>query len=473
MVPMMSSSDMSAPANEFYRKLLWIVFAAFAVRVAVRYYFGSEDFWANSYSFFFELAQNIAAGKGVAYAGSAPTSFRVPIYPIFLAIVTFGHQAFLPIVLSQSLIGAGTVFCAALLAREIFGSAAAITAAIITALYPYYVVHDTALQETSLYTFLTAFAVFLLLRARRSESGMMAGSAGLVLGIAVLTRANLAPFALFAPLWLAFATECRAMLRRQGLWSALICVAVLALTVSPWLVRSFRHTGSIMPIAQTDFFLWLGNNRYTFSYYPYESIDRSQRAGLEGLSPKERTQENTERALEYIREDPWRTFVGGLRKIGAAFGWLPSPRRSFWPNLVHALSYGPIMILGLWGMWITRQHWREHSIFYAQFVSFAVVTAIFFGHTSYRAYLDVYWIVFAAGILASFAERVFAFKRASGGGSRIDGASPAFDAPHTAGDICGCDFSAGLRSSQANSQRCIMMAAGSRTGDNREVGFGA
>ena len=443
MVAMISSSDMSARANEFYRKLLWIVFAAFAVRVAVRYYFGSEDFWTNSYSFFFELAQNIAAGKGVAYAGSAPTSFRVPIYPIFLAIVTFGHKAFLPIVLSQSLIGAGTVFFAALLAREIFGNAAAITAAIITALYPYYVVHDTALQETSLYTFLTAFAVFLLLRARRGASGIMAGSAGLVLGIAVLTRANLAPFALFAPLWLAMAAECRAMPRRQGLWAALICVAVLALTVSPWLIRSFRHTGSITLIAQTDFFLWLGNNRYTFSYYPYESIDRSQRAGLEALSPKERTQENTERALEYIREHPWRTFVGGLRKVGAAaaplqhYGRnrLPSPRRSFWPNVVHALSYGPIMILGLWGMWITRQHWREHSIFYAQFVSFAVVTAIFFGHTSYRAYLDVYWIVFAAGILAPFAERVFAFKRASGEGSIVDGVSPAFDAPRTAGDL--------------------------------------
>jgi 4-amino-4-deoxy-L-arabinose transferase-like glycosyltransferase len=435
MVAMISSSDMSARANEFYHKLLWIVFAAFAVRVAVRYYFGSEDFWANSYSFFFELAQNIAAGKGIAFADGPPTSFRVPIYPIFLAMVTFGHKAFLPIVLSQSLIGAGTVLCAALLAREIFGSAAALTAAIITAFYPYYVVHDTALQETSLYTFLTAFAVFLLLRARRSGSGIMAGCAGLALGMAVLTRANLAPFALFAPLWLAVARQCRAMPRRQGLWAALICAAVLALTVSPWLVRSFQHTGSVTLSTQTGFFLWLGNNPYTFSYYPYESIDRSQRAGLEALTPQEWAQENAERALEYIREHPWRTLGGGLRKIGAAFGWLPSPRRSFWPSLVHALSYGPIMILGLWGMWITRQHWREHSIFYAQFVSFAVVTAMFFGHTNYRVYLDVYWIVFAAGILAPFAERVFAFNRASGEGSIIDGVSPAFDGPRTAGDL--------------------------------------
>ena len=60
------------------------------------------------------------------------------------------------------------------------------------------------------------------------------------------------------------------------------------------------------------------------------------------------------------------------------------------------------------GLWVSRRHWREHSIFYGQFVAFAAVTAVaavsavFFGHTSYRAYLDIYWIVFAAGVLVGW-----------------------------------------------------------------------
>jgi 4-amino-4-deoxy-L-arabinose transferase-like glycosyltransferase len=434
-------------ASEFhiYDKLLWIGFAAFAIRVAVRLYFGSEDFWANGYSFFFDIAHNIAAGKGIAYFDGVPETFRVPIYPIFLATVTFGHKVFLPIVLSQSLIGAATVLCAALLAREMFGSAAAIIAGTITAFYPYYVVHDTALQETSLYTFLTAFAVLLLLRVRQSGSGMMAGCAGLTLGMAVLTRANLAPF-VFAPLWLAVPAQCRTAPRRQGILAALICLAVLVLTLSPWLVRSFRLEGTATLSTQTGFFLWIGNNPYTFSYYPYESMDRSQRAALEALTPQDRAQIGVlaergvaavdrgffgQRALEYMREYPWRTFVGGLRKLGAAFGWLPSPRRGFWLNSVHALSYGPVMALGLWGMWAGRRNWREHLIFYALFVSFAAVSAVFFGHTSYRTYLDVYWIVFAAGILAAFAERVFAFKHASREDFRSMGISAALDDART------------------------------------------
>src|SRR5204862_1357555 len=71
-------------------------------------------------------------------------------------------HVFVTVLVAQSLIGAGTVWCAAMLAREIFGNTAAITAAILTAIYPYYVVHDTALQETSLYTFLITLAVLML-----------------------------------------------------------------------------------------------------------------------------------------------------------------------------------------------------------------------------------------------------------------------------------------------------------------------
>ena len=67
----------------------------------------------------------------------------------------------------------------------------------------------------------------------------------------------------------------------------------------------------------------------------------------------------------------------------------------------------PIMLLGLWGMWIGRQHWREHIIFYVLFISFSAVTAVFFGYTSYRSYPDLYWIVFAAGSLDQLPSKFF------------------------------------------------------------------
>jgi 4-amino-4-deoxy-L-arabinose transferase-like glycosyltransferase len=404
-----------------YRKLLWIIIlVAFAVRVAVRCYSGAENFWVNGYGFFFEFAQNIAAGNGIAFSDGPPTVFRVPLYPLFLAAVTFGQKAFLPIVLAQSLIGAGTVWCAALIAREMFGSAAAIIAAIVTALYPYYVVHDTALQETSLYTFLTTLAVLLLLRARRSRSGMMAGCAGLTLGAAVLARATLAPFAFLAPLWLAIPGVFCSGPWRQGCWAAVICGSAVALTLSPWLVRSYALTGS--PVLSTDigYQLWVGNNPYTFSHYPSESIDLSRDTAFEALGPQEKADIKAigtgevafdrwfrRKGIEYIHEHPWWIVTNAFRKVGASFGWLPSPRRSFWSNIVHSLAYGFVMTLGIWGMWAFRRYWREHLIYYLLFISFVGVTALFYGHTSHRAYLDVYLIVFAVGALEQLRNRYF------------------------------------------------------------------
>jgi 4-amino-4-deoxy-L-arabinose transferase-like glycosyltransferase len=392
--------------------LLWIVVFSFALRAAVRLHSGEADFWANSYSFFFEMAESIANGKGIAFHGLA-TIFRVPLYPIVLAALTFGHKEFLPIVLFQALIGAGTVWCAALIARDLFGNAAAIVAGALTAIYPYYIVHDTALQETSLYAFFTALAVLLLMRARRNGSYLTAAFAGLSLGAALLTRANLGPFVALAPLWLLVGGGSSVASWQRRLGTCLLCAGVIALTYSPWLIRSYWITNSPTLGSEAGFFLWLGNNPYTFSHYPNESIDRSQdvalaelspndKAELEALRPNEAAVDNwfLKKGLDYMREHPWLTIASGVRKISAAFCLLPSPRHSFWPNLVYFSSYAPVLILGLYGMWAGRHNWREHLIFYALFASFIGVTAIYFGHTSYRAYLDVYLIVFAAGVLA-------------------------------------------------------------------------
>jgi 4-amino-4-deoxy-L-arabinose transferase-like glycosyltransferase len=403
-----------------YQHLLLIVILAFVVRAAVRWYLGGADSWTNGYTFFFDLAQNIAAGKGISLDGGTVTAFRVPLYPAFVALVTMGHRDYLPVLLSQSLIGAATVWCAALIAQKLFNSTAAVIAAFLTAIYPYYVVHDTALQETSLYTFLTALSVLLLMRVRENGSILIAACAGLTLGTAVLTRANLAPFALVAPLWLLLPARPTVVPRRRRLLTCLLCAAALTLTVSPWLLRSYSLTGSATLSSQSGFFLWLGNNPRTFSHYPKESIDHSQVTALAALSSQDKAELQARRSneasvdqwfrnkgIDYIRKHPLQTVANSFRKIVDAFGWLPSPRRSFWPNLAYSLSYAPIMILGLWGMWVGRMHWREHSVFYAQFILFAAVTGVFFGATSYRAYLDVYWIVFAAGVLAALGSKYF------------------------------------------------------------------
>src|SRR5436190_187394 len=292
-------------------------------------------------------------------------------------------------------------------------------AAVFAAFYPYYIVHDTALQDTGLFTAVTLISVLLLIRARRTRSGAVAACAGSALAVAVLTRSTIAPIALLAPVWLYFSRSFEPRAKAPGAGTpparlALICAAVLIIGVTPWLVRSYALTGSVVLESDSGARLWDGNNQYTFTRYPVESIDLSKKEAIEALSPGELADLGAagsnevaidrwfmHRALAYMREHPWLTVVNGFRKIGAAFSVLPSPRRSLWPTLAYSLSYGPIMILGLCGMISCWRSWRQHVLIYWLFFSFAVVTAVVFGHTSHRAFLDVYWMAYAASLIAT------------------------------------------------------------------------
>jgi hypothetical protein len=169
---------------------------------------------------------------------------------------------------------------------------------------------------------------------------------------------------------------------------------------------------------ETGFELWNGNNPMLFDYYPMQSIDMSINAdvdALDKLDPSELPPLGSsdvavdrwfrERALDYIRTHPWLTVVNGFRKIGATFDWLPTPRRSGAQTLAHLVSFGPVMLLGIWGMWLRRSRWRDDSLIYLLFAQFLLITAVYFGQTNHRVYLDVYLIVFAAGATAGIFAR--------------------------------------------------------------------
>ena len=71
---------------------------------------------------------------------------------------------------------------------------------------------------------------------------MLAGLAGLALGAAILTRATLAPFALFAVAWLAL-PACGWRPARRAAVMSLTCLAATLLVLTPSLNRAHELTG--------------------------------------------------------------------------------------------------------------------------------------------------------------------------------------------------------------------------------------
>jgi len=382
-----------------------ILAAAFLIRLIYRVRLGQTDFFENGYTFFSEYAKNIVAGKGLWIAGGG-YAMRPPVYPYFLALSQLFGGTYLLVVVPQALFGAVTVACAYLIGKELFSERAGLIAAIITAFYPYYVVHDTALQETSLVTAFSALSVYLLLCIRRSKNNIGSLAAGLTLGLTVLTRLDTLPFAITALAWLALAGEGP---RDRKLVRASLALVAFALVVGAWLVRNDFVIGRPVLTSETGYQFWTAHNPYTFSRYPEGSMDDSRDVAFAALSPEEKQHVESlyanelaqndfflAKALDYVRENPGEALLGAVRKVAAGFSFVLNPRREAVVQAAYFLSYAPVVFLALFGMFLGRQGWREQSLIYLQVFAFIAVTSVFWAHTSHRSHLDVYLIVFAA-----------------------------------------------------------------------------
>src|SRR3954454_23005668 len=99
------------PSRVAYQRfiLLLILAAAFLCRIGVRMAFGEDDFWVNSYSAFYRLAQNFAAGRGLCFGDIC--AWWPPLYPLFLTLTALAGKHYLLIVIPEALMGAGTALC--------------------------------------------------------------------------------------------------------------------------------------------------------------------------------------------------------------------------------------------------------------------------------------------------------------------------------------------------------------------------
>jgi 4-amino-4-deoxy-L-arabinose transferase-like glycosyltransferase len=389
------------------------------VRVGLRLSFGERYFWNNGYYIYYDLANSIAAGKGFCFAKGC--AWLPPLYPLLLTPTVLTENNYLLIVVPQALLGAATAFCAFLIGRHIFNASVGVLACALVAFYPYYAMHDTALQETGLVTFCTALAVWLLFRASKLNRNRDWFLAGAALGAIPLIRASIAPAAGVGLFW------CAVWGVRGSYWEKLqksfVLLVAIVLITGPWLMRTYWLIGAPVFSSQTGWALWMGNNPDTFSHYPGESIDRSRdeawlklssgnnQADLQRLENDENGLNSwfAHHAVDYMRNHPLLVLQGMFRKLDAGFSWRLNPFREPLAQAVYSAGYIPIAILGLIGMFLARRK-PETILIGMLFMAFMCVTAVFWAHTSHRSYLDVYWIVFAASVV----ERMRGFRVLNG-----------------------------------------------------------
>lgn len=177
---------------------------------------------------------------------------KPPLYPLFIA----GAQTLLQgntreiKVHHAILFSLGAWFLFELI-RMLFGSAAAVAGTLVYAAYVPFIALPLLLMSEALFLPLMAFHLGLLLRgesAPRPEPGLLA--AGIVGGLACLTRDVLLPFLALFTVLLAIRIPARAF---RGWKRALPLTIGIVLTVGPRTVRNYVRHHAFVPVSTVAF----------------------------------------------------------------------------------------------------------------------------------------------------------------------------------------------------------------------------
>lgn len=214
-----------------------LVLAALAIRVAFvlatpdyRLVYDARDYDRHGVS--------LASGHGFAQAYGRPTAFRPPAYPLLVggvyALVGTADRAqrVEAARLVNAVVGTGIVALIGLIAFQLWGRREARVALAVGAVYVPLILVGQAVMSEPLFVLCMLGAIACLLHSR---TWPWAAAAGVLLGLAILGRAN----AVILLLPLAFAA------RRS--W--LVLGAVALVTVAPWTVRNYERFHAFVPVS--------------------------------------------------------------------------------------------------------------------------------------------------------------------------------------------------------------------------------
>jgi hypothetical protein len=397
-------------------------------RLAALLYFPYPDS-----NYYWTLSDNIVTNRSFALE-SGPTTYIEPLYPAFLAGARLlgGDALWIVMLVQIAVASAGTV----LLFRIVLAIGGSVGAATIGALFyaldPYFVRQSVSFIELP-------FLVTLLLWMLQQFLAATAAAApprwpqltlvGALLGALVLTRASLVPVAIIALGLLG---------SRRGWRTALVAGATAGLVVAPWMVRSYRLDGSLLP-SRVGENLFASTSEYAIGFLPqhdidllmpfvYEIVDRELAERPSALHT-DADRLLLERAIAFATTHPGSTLGLKARNFLYLFwpGLLPveaksentavvfensririidaQPRPRSWEWL-HFGVRAVLLLSAAAGLATRRRCWRDDAILHAVILTVAVVHVVFFPTTRLLAPMTAVLMIYAGFGIARNSRRI-------------------------------------------------------------------
>lgn len=318
-----------------------IIFIAFLLRLAWLFY--AKPTPVSDFAVYKELASNLLAYHQYGYP--EPTAYRLPGYPIFLALSMLVSPSDIWLSLVNVLMSTAQVYLIFCLAVQLSGNRGiGITASCIAAVYPIFVFFSPVLASEHLFSVLIYGGLVLLLSNISGKKQLAAGSlAGLLFGLATITRGEAIYYIPIIGL-LGMLPVGKAVENKQTYWDTPRIYSIILLFISwglvvlPWYIRNQLVIGPGSG---------LGTSGGIMFYYGHhdksQDFDELISAENLGSSEVERSANAIKKGLDYIYHAPIGTqlrdtVIEAFRQYapnGYPVFWsvaLPRARDGTWPE---------------------------------------------------------------------------------------------------------------------------------------------
>ncbi len=403
---MTDQSDMDRERYGRWMKIVVVV--ACAVRLALLGYVSMNP---GPFSFpdsdrYVRVARHIAAGDG-PIDGETVLAGTDPVYPAMLAIgIRMGCDSDSGVMMFGRAInaacGVGVVLMVAALGVRLFSRRVGLFAGAWSAIDPILLFFN-ALALTELpYIAMLMGAVLLIAKYSDTRRLGFAMAAGVVFGIATLTRSS----GLFLPIlfavWMVVACG-REMKRRQAAMAGIVMLAGVLIVMSPVIHRNYSLFGAFVPVRTGSgaslmeaLGPWAdGGPGMDRIAYPHVVDDANE---------VERDRVYREAAVDWASAHPEETVRLAIRKLSRT--WSITINADAFQSGFYAaigwISVAPVFLLALIGIWRIRGKWRVLVLLLLPGAYFTLVHMVFVGSVRYRLpAMPFLFILAAIGLCAS------------------------------------------------------------------------